>query len=91
MAFTKGHSKIGGRRKGMPNRCTSDFKAILRQAVEDELLSLSTTFKAVKSPERRLELFIKLLPFVIPKAQEVSLELLPNHKLDNILECLSND
>ena len=91
VAFTKGHSKIGGRAKGVPNRSTSDFRAILRDVLEKELQELGSNLSAIKSPERRLELTFKLLPYILPKVQEISLELLPENKLNIILESLRND
>ena len=91
VAFTKGHSKIGGRAKGVPNRSTSDYRAILRDVLEKELQELGTNMSAIKSPERRLELTFKLLPYVLPKVQEISLDLLPESTIDKIFNILSND
>jgi hypothetical protein len=91
MSFEVGHKKLGGRKRGMPNKFTSSIKEAIAAFLEEELLSLPNTFKEIKSPEKRLELLIKLLPFVVPKAQEISLDLLPDSKLDSLIETLKND
>ena len=45
----------------------------------------------VVGPEKRLELLIKILPFVVPKAQEISLEMLSDSKLDYLVNTLKNE
>ena len=36
MAFEKGHAKLGGRKKGTPNKITADVKDLLAQVYADE-------------------------------------------------------
>jgi len=91
MSFEKGHMKMGGRKKGDTNKTTNEFRSLLRAFLQNEILDLPNTFSSIKSPERRLELILKLLPFVVPKAQEISLEMLSNNKLDNLLNTLKNE
>lgn len=90
MAFECGHMKSGGRLKGTPNRITKELRNVLRRIIHSEIESLPELIKSIKNPEKRVELVIKLLPFVVPKAQEISLEMLPDSKLDLILESLSD-
>ena len=91
MGFQNGHKKMGGRAKGIPNRTTSDFRAILGEFIYKQAESLPEAFSSIKSPEKRLELIIKLLPFVIPKVQDFSLENLSDNKLNSILEILTDE
>jgi hypothetical protein len=35
MPFTNGHPKVGGRRKGMPNRATEEVRELARAIIED--------------------------------------------------------
>jgi hypothetical protein len=91
MGFEIGHKKMGGRAKGIPNRTTSDFRAILGDFIYKQAESMPEVFSSIKSPEKRLELIIKLLPFVIPKVQDFSLENLSDNKLNSILEILNNE
>jgi len=91
MGFEKGHFKYGGRKKGDTNKFTNEFRDLLRAFLQNEILDLPSTFSSIKSPERRLELIIKLLPFVLTKAQEISLEMLSDDKLDYLINTLENE
>jgi len=91
MGFEIGHKKIGGRAKGIPNRTTSDLRAILGDFIYKQAESLPEVFSSIKSPEKRLELIIKLLPFVVPKMQDFSLENLSENKLNSILQILTDE
>ena len=91
MSFEKGHKKVGGRKKGNANKFTNEFRDILRAFLQKEIVELPNTFSSIKRPERRLELILKLLPFVVPKAQEISLEMLSDSKLDFLVNTLKNE
>jgi hypothetical protein len=91
MGFEKGHTKSGGRAKGSLNQTTRELRLILKGIIQSEFEVLPTLIKDIKTPEKRLDILIKLLPFAIPKAQEISLELLSDTKLDYILERLSDE
>jgi len=91
MSFEKGHKKIGGRKKGDTNKATNEFRSVLRAFLRKEIIDLPNTFSSIKSPERRLELILKLLPFVVPKAQEITLEMLSDNKLDYLVNTLKNE
>lgn len=91
MSFELGHKKCGGRKSGEPNKSTREFRNLLGTFVEKELEGLPQAFKAIKSPERRVELIIKLLPFVVPKVQEITFEMLSDKTLDYLVETLKSD
>ncbi len=91
MSFEIGHKKLGGRKMGEANKITNEIRALLRAFLDKEIVNLPNTFNSIKSPERRLELILKLLPFVVPKAQEISLEMLSDSKLDFLVNTLKNE
>jgi hypothetical protein len=91
MGFEKGHTKSGGRAKGSLNQTTKELRLVLKGTIQSELEVLPALIKGIKTPEKRLDILIKLLPFAIPKAQEISLDLLSDTKLDYILERLSDE
>ena len=70
MANTTGN-KYGGRTKGTPNKITSELRRTLKHIVDDELQILQNNIKELL-PKERLELLIKLLPYVLPKVQTVN-------------------
>lgn len=63
--------KTGGRTKGTPNKITSELRDSLKQIIDGELISLSNRLEQLE-PKERIELLIKLLPYILPKVQTVS-------------------
>lgn len=60
-----------GRKPGVPNKMTKELRKILKFFVSNELRRLPKRIKALKKKER-IELLIKLLPYVLPKVEPIS-------------------
>lgn len=58
--------KYGGRKKGTPNRLTKEVRAVLKELVFDEISQVQSHFEKL-DPKERIELLIKLMPYVCPK------------------------
>ena len=71
--------KYGGRKKGTPNRLTKEVRAVLKEVVFKEMLEVETHFEKL-DPKTRIELLIKLMPYVCPKITSES------HKLDEPID-----
>jgi len=68
MPFKKGVSgNAKGRKKNQPNKVTGQLRETLKTALAGELESLTSLLSECE-PTARLELMIKLLVFVLPKA-----------------------
>jgi len=65
--------KTGGREAGTPNKLTSDMRAILKGIVSSELERIPETLAKLE-PEKRADLVLKLLPYVLPKVEAVSMD-----------------
>tara|TARA_B110001452_G_scaffold213859_1_gene184659 strand:+ start:174 stop:419 length:246 start_codon:yes stop_codon:yes gene_type:complete len=63
--------KYGGRKKGTPNRLTKEVRAVLKELVFDEISQVQHHFEKL-DPKERIELLIKLMPYVCPKIQTAS-------------------
>jgi hypothetical protein len=74
MAFEGGHKKHGGRKKGTPNKITKEIRAVLKNYVAEELTNLPSIVDSLEQ-EKRLEILLKLLPYVLPKVNSVN----PSH------------
>ena len=74
MANTTG-LKFGGRTKGTPNRLTKEVRSILKEVLYVEISQLNKHFEELE-PKVRVELLIKLMPYVCPKITSES------HRLD---------
>jgi len=55
--------KYGGRKKGTPNRLTKELRTVLKDVIYDELENLDKRLEELES-KQRVELIIKLLPYV---------------------------
>ena len=65
--------KTGGRTKGTVNKSTAETKAILQKIVSTELDNLQQLLEDL-NPKERLDAVIKLLPYILPKQQEIAIE-----------------
>jgi hypothetical protein len=70
MANTTG-KKHGGREKGTPNKLTKELRYLLKDLIYNELESLDEKLEELE-PKERIELIIKLLPYTLPKLQNIS-------------------
>lgn len=65
--------KTGGRTAGTVNKTTAETKAILQKIVSNELDNLQQLLEDL-NPKERLDAIIKLLPYILPKQQEIAVE-----------------
>lgn len=65
--------KTGGRDKGTPNRLTKELRLILKQIVFNELSELPERLEKMET-DKRTEILIKLIPYVLPKVESVSMD-----------------
>lgn len=72
MANTTGQ-KFGGRQKGSLNKVSSDTKNSLQKLISKELESFEARLETLDNKER-LEIIIKILPFVLPKQTQIEIE-----------------
>lgn len=70
MANTTG-KKFGGRQKGTPNILTKELRSVLKDVLYEEIDCLNERLNELNTKDR-LELLVKLMPFVFPKVQAVS-------------------
>ena len=70
MANTSG-IKHGGRQKGTPNIMTKELRSILKDILYQELEEVQERFKLLE-PKERIELLIKLMPYILPKVTSIS-------------------
>ena len=64
-------SKTGGRELGTPNKITSEVKEVLKKIIENQLETLEEDLKTLSTKDR-LEILVKLLPYIIPKEETVT-------------------
>ena len=70
MANTSGN-KYGGREKGTPNKLTKEIREILNDIIHKELEKVEENLHTLE-PKQRIEILIKLMPYVLPKVESIS-------------------
>jgi hypothetical protein len=73
MARVKGTPKTGGRAKGTPNKVTTDLRTWINELLDNSRERLETDLNALE-PKDRLIILEKLMQYVIPKQQSVSID-----------------
>ena len=71
MANTTGQ-KFGGRTKGTPNKTSAQAREVLQSVVGKELDKLGTLLAKLE-PIERVNALAKLLPYILPKKQEIDI------------------
>ena len=66
--------KTGGRTKGTLNRTTTETKELIQKIVSKELETIPDLLKQLE-PTDRVNAIIKLLPYLVPKQQEMAIDL----------------
>ena len=66
--------KTVGRTLGIVNKPTKEIRNVLKEVINDELLNIDTLLTELPSKER-LEFLIKLIPYVLPKVNNVQYSL----------------
>lgn len=64
--------KFGGRQKGTPNKLSSTIKDKIHAVVTAELENFESLLALIDDPKDRIDALCKLLPYVVPKQQEVT-------------------
>jgi len=67
--FEKGHTKVGGKTKGTPNKVTQDIRDAYQKLIEDNLDNLTLWLESIaeKDPEKAIRILSDLSEYVIPK------------------------
>lgn len=73
MTRPKGTPKTGGRTKGTPNKVTTTLKEFVTNLINQNRRQMKRDLKSL-SPKDRLYILDKLMQYVLPKNQSVSVK-----------------
>jgi len=74
--FEKGHTKKGGREKGVENKITQDARARFMDIMEGEVDHVKDSLSEVRKEDKAtyLKLLAQLFPYFLPKMTEVNVK-----------------
>ena len=77
MAFKKGHERIGGKKKGIPNKVTTDIKEAYRLLIESNLQNMTSWLETIaeENPAKAIQIISELSEYVIPKLARTQTEI----------------
>lgn len=91
MPFAKGKPKTGGRTPGTTNRITGTMREMLEKFLIDNFANVCDEFAALEGKDK-INTFVKLLEFSLPKLNRVEAEIAPVEKAEPMdLSALSED
>jgi len=72
--FEAGHEKVGGKKKGTPNKTTKELKSVINMIVSGQIEKVDATFNALQAtdPDKYLNLLFKLMEFVVAKKKDIT-------------------
>ena len=74
MPFDNGHEKVGGRKKGSPNRTNRDLKSRIMEIVENGFETIENDLEALEAKDR-INAYLKLAEFVLAKEKVTKIDL----------------
>lgn len=82
--------KTGGREPGIPNKITGKVREMISQFVESKFEQVMQNFNTL-TPQEQWKIMRDLLPFVVPKMQNLSSEIKFENLSDEDLEKLISE
>ncbi|RTL60727.1 MAG: hypothetical protein EKK37_00805 [Sphingobacteriales bacterium] len=96
MPFKKNDERINrqGRPAGSKNKVNEELREALSNFLSGEFESIKKDFKKLR-PKDKLKFFTDVLPYVVPRLQNTSLDIdferLPDDQLDELLERIKKE
>jgi hypothetical protein len=81
VGFKSGHIKIGGRKKGVPNKRSLGFLKNLEELGLDPIKIIAENIHQL-DPQRKVQASLQLLDFVYPKRKAIDLDIERNPEAD---------
>lgn len=85
--------KTGGRKRGTPNKVTSDIRQRYKDFIINNFAAFEQAWNEVDDPKERADLYIKASKFVVPALQSVNMNAMieRDKSVEEELEKLAED
>lgn len=76
MARRKGDGlgRVGGRKKGTPNKITAEFREMIKKFTAENYENFINDWTKITDKEKKCRIYIEMVKFVLPSLSSVSLE-----------------
>ena len=71
--FQPGHAKVGGRKKGTPNKTSATVRELLAAEGIDPIQKILREVEQLLSPMDRIYVWLKILPYTYPQLKSVEI------------------
>ena len=87
MAAHKGHTKVGGRKKGVTNRTTKEAREFFTKVVQGQFDNIEGAMQELyeKDKARYIDALTKLVQYVLPKKTDITTDDKPIQQLPKIV------
>ena len=72
-SFSKGHEKMGGRKKGTPNKMTSNLRKVLEEQLRPHIEKLNDYIESITEPDKKATVLAQWAPYILPKLSNITL------------------
>lgn len=69
-----GRGRLGGRKKGTPNKVTSELREVIKDFVTENFDQFKAEWKEMDDPRDKCEIYVKMCNFVLPKLSSVEMD-----------------
>ena len=66
-----GRGRLGGRKKGTPNKVTTERKALIASFIEENWEDFKASYKTIKDPDKKCSIFMQMMSYYAPKLASV--------------------
>lgn len=66
-----GRGRMGGRKKGTPNKVTVERRALIASFIEEEWDEFVSNYHDIKDPEKKCSIFMSMMSYYAPKLAAV--------------------
>lgn len=71
--FEKGHKKVGGRKKGTPNKMTRDLRKVLEEQLRPHIEKLYDYIDRIHELDKKTTALAQWAPYIMPKLSNITL------------------
>lgn len=66
-AFQPGHAKLGGRKKGTPNKVNKNIRKMLEEQLLPAMENIGNIINSIEDPEKKASVLSQWAAYIIPK------------------------